>query len=82
MAFFLSIEFQQSGYFVERLYEACLNKRPSYREFMRDLQRIGVGVVVGAPGWEVLLEKNTRDLPNSLSNVQILSCDIRIVWAP
>ncbi|HEX6730693.1 MAG TPA: DUF4214 domain-containing protein, partial [Pyrinomonadaceae bacterium] len=61
MAFFLSIEFQQRGYFAERLYEACLSKRPSYREFIRDLQRIGVGVVVGAPGWEVLLENNTRD---------------------
>jgi hypothetical protein len=61
MAFFLSIEFQQTGYFVDRLYEACLNKRPSYEEFIHDLQQVGFGVEVGAPGWDLLLEKNKRD---------------------
>ena len=47
-------------------------------EFIRDLQRIGVEVVVGAPGWEVLLEKTREILPNTLSSVQILSGVIRI----
>lgn len=60
MAFFLSIEFQQRGYFVERLYEACLTRRPRYEEFIRDLHQVGLGVEVGAPGWGVLSEKNMR----------------------
>jgi hypothetical protein len=31
---------------------------PRYLEFLRDTQRVGLGVVVGAPGWEAQLEAN------------------------
>jgi hypothetical protein len=65
-AFFLSIEFQQTGYLVYRLYKAALPETPSrpralprYREFIRDTQRIGRGVVVGQDGWQQQLEANT-----------------------
>jgi hypothetical protein len=51
-AFFLSIEFQQTGYFVYRAYEAGLNRRPQYEEFMRDLNAIGLGVEVGICDWQ------------------------------
>ncbi|MBA2702609.1 MAG: SBBP repeat-containing protein [Blastocatellia bacterium] len=60
-AFFLSIEFQETGYLVYRFYNAALNRTnglPRYVEFIRDTQTIGRGVVVNAPGWEALLEAN------------------------
>ena len=50
-AFFLSIEFQQTGYFVYRAYEAGLDRRPQYEEFMRDLNAVGQGVEVGVGDW-------------------------------
>jgi hypothetical protein len=65
-AFFLSIEFQRTGYLVHRLYRAALPESaarpralPRYREFIRDTQEIGRGVVVGETGWELKLEENT-----------------------
>ncbi|MGB8508896.1 MAG: DUF4214 domain-containing protein, partial [Pyrinomonadaceae bacterium] len=60
-AFFLSIEFQQTGYFVDRLYKASFANRPSMAEFLPDTQEAGRGVVVGAPAWEQQLEANKRD---------------------
>jgi len=60
-AFFLSIEFQQTGYLVYRFYNAALNRSnglPRYAEFLRDTQGVGRGVVVNAAGWEAVLEAN------------------------
>ena len=45
-AFFLSIEFQETGYLVHRAYRAAYGRLPRYREFLRDSQEIGRGVVV------------------------------------
>ncbi len=60
-AFFLSIEFQETGFFVRRLYLFYFaGLSPIWREFMRDLQEVGRGVIVGAPGWEEHLETNKR----------------------
>jgi hypothetical protein len=75
-SFFLSIEFQQTGYLVERLYKSAYgdvmgtSTFPSthqlpvplvrFDEFLRDTQRIGQGVIVLAPGWEQLLESNKQ----------------------
>ncbi|HEY0431539.1 MAG TPA: NF038122 family metalloprotease, partial [Pyrinomonadaceae bacterium] len=77
-AFFLSIEFQQTGYLVERLYKVAygdgvgtstLNGThqlavPIVRlnEFLPDTQQIGRGVVIGQPGAEQLLESNKQAL--------------------
>ena len=64
-AFFLSIEFQNTGFLVHRLYRASLPERdyrirslPRHLEFVRDTQEVGRGVVVGRPGWELRLEQN------------------------
>jgi hypothetical protein len=63
-AFFLSIEFQQTGYLVYRLNKAAFGDIPGTpvpvrREtFMPDTRSIASGVVVGAQGWEQLLESN------------------------
>lgn len=61
-AFFLSIEFQETGYLVYRTYKAAFGNIPGtpvplrFTEFLPDTQLIGNGVIVGAPGWEQLLE--------------------------
>jgi hypothetical protein len=75
-SFFLSIEFQQSGYLVERFYKAAYGSATGnstlngahtlavpiirFDEFLRDTQQIRQGVVVLAPGWEALLESNKQ----------------------
>jgi len=62
-AFFLSIEFQQSGYFVIRAHKAGFGNaksNPRYLTFLRDQRRIGEGVIVGNTGWEALLNANRQ----------------------
>ena len=73
-AFYLSIEFQETGFFVERVYKAAYGDTtaesslggahqlqvPGVRlnEFLPDLQQLGWGVVVGSGIWQYQLEKN------------------------
>ena len=59
-AFFLSIEFQKTGYLVHRFYKASFGRRPLFAEFLADTQTIGNGLVVNAPGWQELLEGNIQ----------------------
>jgi Calx-beta domain-containing protein/lamin tail-like protein len=70
-SFFLSIEFQTTGFLVYRLYKAALPETtnrpramPRYREFIRDTQQIGQGVIVGNSGWQQVLEANTVAFTN------------------
>ncbi|MBA2527967.1 MAG: PD40 domain-containing protein [Pyrinomonadaceae bacterium] len=63
-AFFLSIEFQETGYLVYRTYKAAYGDLPGapvplkLKEFLPDTQQIGQGVTVGQSGWEQVLENN------------------------
>jgi subtilisin family serine protease len=73
-AFFLSIEFQETGYLVERLYKTAYGDATGtstfggthqfavpivrYTEFMADSQEVSRGVVIGQPGASQLLENN------------------------
>jgi CSLREA domain-containing protein len=73
-AFFLSIEFQDTGYLVERIYKAAYGSAsgtstfggthqfavPIVRlnEFLPDTQKIGFGVVVGQGNWQQQLDAN------------------------
>ena len=70
-AFFLSIEFQETGYLVERIYKAAFGdasgtaggqpiKVPFVRlnQFLPDTQRIGRGVVVNVGNWRPQLDDN------------------------
>ena len=62
-AFFLSIEFQQTGYFVIRTYKSAFGStsgNPAYRPFLRDTQEVGRGVIVGTPGADAMLEANKQ----------------------
>jgi hypothetical protein len=70
-AFFLSIEFQRTGFLVYRLYKASLPETlerpramPRYREFIRDTREIGQGVIVGQSDWQQVLEANTVRFTN------------------
>jgi N-acetylneuraminic acid mutarotase len=60
-AFFLSIEFQETGYLVYRLQKATDGRMPRYADFMRQAQEVGGGVVVNAPEWQERLEANKRE---------------------
>jgi subtilisin family serine protease len=63
-AFFLSIEFQQTGYLVYRMYQSAYGAMPGapvavgLADFQPDSQAISNGVIVNRPGWEALLESN------------------------
>ena len=73
-AFFLSIEFQQTGYLVERIYKTAFgdfrnfhNWRShrcgsivTFNQFLPDTQEIGRGVVIGQPGADAQLEANKQ----------------------
>lgn len=63
-AFYLSIEFQETGYLVYRMYKASFGNLAGgpvpvrFVDFLRDTQEIGQGVQVGIGAWEVQLAAN------------------------
>jgi hypothetical protein len=59
-AFFLSIEFEQTGYLLYRFNKASFGTMPRRNEFLVDMQAIAQGVVVNSFGWEDKLEANKR----------------------
>ncbi len=65
-AFFLSIEFQETGYLVYKFYKAAYGNLPGapvplkFNEFLPDTQQIGQGVVVGVGNWQTQLENNKQ----------------------
>ncbi len=78
-AFFLSIEFQSTGYLVYRMYKSAYGDTASpnvaisvpvirLNEFLADSQKVGEGVVVGVGNWQQQLEANKTAL--GLSFVQ------------
>ncbi len=67
-AFFLSPEFQDTGYLVYRFYLASFPASterprgfPRYLEFMRQTQFVGRGVIANTPGADTLLAQNQRE---------------------
>ncbi len=63
-AFFLSIEFQETGFLVHRAYRAAYGDLPGkpvplvLDEFLPDTRQLGEGVVVGRDGWQGRLAAN------------------------
>jgi dipeptidyl aminopeptidase/acylaminoacyl peptidase len=63
-AFFLSIEFQETGFLVYRTYRAAYGELPgkpvplTLAEFLPDTRQLGEGVVVGPDGWQGRLVAN------------------------
>ncbi|HEX8719135.1 MAG TPA: PQQ-dependent sugar dehydrogenase [Pyrinomonadaceae bacterium] len=70
-AFFLAIEFQETGYLVYRLHKAAFGNIAGtpvpirLTDFLRDTQEIGRGVVVGQGDWQNQLESNKRNFLNA-----------------
>src|SRR5205807_10216561 len=76
----LSIEFQDTGYLVERLYRVAFGNGTGlsllggahqlsvpiirFNEFLPDSQEIQQGLIVGQTGWESVLENNKRTFTN------------------
>jgi hypothetical protein len=59
-AFFLSIEFQETGYLRYLLEKESFASTPKYNEFMRDVQEVSRGVIVNSPGWQQKLAGNQQ----------------------
>jgi hypothetical protein len=75
-AFYLSIEFQSTGYLVERMYKAAYGSASGsstfggthnlqvpivkLSEFLPDTKQIGLGVVVGQGNWQAALDANKQ----------------------
>ena len=63
-AFFLSIEFQETGYLAYRGYKTAYGNLPNapvpirFDEFQQESQLLGQNLVVKQPGWEQILENN------------------------
>ena len=62
-AFFVSIEFQQTGYLVYKANQAAFNlgEQLNLQSFLPDTQEIGRGVIFGQPGADQLLETNKQN---------------------
>ncbi|HST52114.1 MAG TPA: FG-GAP-like repeat-containing protein [Pyrinomonadaceae bacterium] len=59
-AFFLSIEFQETGYVVDRFYKATFGHPPAFDEYLPDLAVLRDGVIIGQPGAEDRLAANKQ----------------------
>jgi hypothetical protein len=75
-AYFLSVEFQQTGYLVERIHKSAFGDASGastlggahqlavpivrFPNFISDTEEIGDGLVVGQTGWETVLENNKQ----------------------
>ncbi|HEX8285806.1 MAG TPA: DUF4214 domain-containing protein [Pyrinomonadaceae bacterium] len=65
-AFFLSIEFQETGYLVYRFHKAAFGDLPGapvpvrFQQFFPDTQEIGRGIIVGQGDWRAQLEVNKQ----------------------
>jgi hypothetical protein len=74
-AFFLSIEFQQTSFFVIRLQRVAFGRKSDtaalrfpYLEFVRDSRRVGDGVIVGQSGADQQLENNKQAYATDVVN--------------
>ena len=67
-AYFLSIEFQQTGYLLYLMQKESFGSLPKYNPFMRDLQQVSRDVIVNAPGWQQKLADSQRQFADKWVN--------------
>jgi hypothetical protein len=60
-AFFLSPEFQYTGYYVLRMYQGALGRQPKLSEFLPDAQFVGNGIVVNGGLSAAKINQNKAD---------------------
>src|SRR4029434_7196862 len=66
-AFFLSIEFKETAFFVIRAQKAAFGNDktvPRYNVFLRDQREIGEGIIVGQGNWQAQLAVNKQNYLN------------------
>jgi uncharacterized protein DUF4214 len=97
-AFFVSIEFQETGYLVERVYKTAYGEGTGtstiggshqlavpivrFTEFMTDSQEISRGVIIGQSGAEQLLENNKQAFFTSFVQRPRFTSSILTSWSP
>lgn len=75
-AYFLSIEFQNTGYLVYLMYKAAYGDMPgapvpvTFDEFIPDTRQIGRDVVVNRTGWQQTLENNKQVFADEFASRQ------------
>ena len=58
-AFFISIEFRETGYYVYRMYRAALGRRPTFAEFLPEAAQLGKNVIPASNDpWMIRLGSN------------------------
>jgi hypothetical protein len=70
-SFFLSIEFQESGYLVYRFHKSAFGNLAGtpvpvrLSDFLTDDQQLGQDLIVGQAGWQTVLENNKQTYANA-----------------
>lgn len=70
-SFFLSIEFQESGYLVYRFHKSAFGNMAGapvpikFADFVADDQQLGLGLIVNQTGWQTVLENNKQAYANA-----------------
>jgi len=67
-AFFLSPEFQYTGYFVYRMYQGGLGRQPKLSEFIPDAQFVGNGIVVSGQLSGAVINQNKANFAAQFVN--------------
>jgi len=67
-AFFLSPEFQYTGYYVLRMYQGALGRQPKLSEFLPDAQFVGNGIVVNGQLSGAVINQNKANFAAQFVN--------------
>jgi hypothetical protein len=67
-AFFLSPEFQYTGYYVYRAYQGALGRQPKLSEFIPDALIVGNGIIVGGQLSAAKINQNKADFAAQFVN--------------
>ena len=67
-AFFLSPEFQYTGYFVYRMYQGALGRQPKLSEFTPDALFVGNGIIVNGQLSAAKINQNKADFASQFVN--------------
>jgi hypothetical protein len=67
-AFFLSPEFQYTGYYVYRMYQGALGRQPKLSEFTPDAQFVGNGIIVNGQLSAAKINQNKTDFAAQFVN--------------
>jgi hypothetical protein len=67
-AFFLSPEFQYTGYYVYRMYQGALGRQPKLSEFIPDAQFVGAGILVNSQLSGAKINQNKADFAQQFVN--------------